>query len=66
MYALSPSGWSLDALGPWTIEPQVFASTDAMIQALSRTAVAHDAIVIMSNRGFEGIHARLIEALKTR
>ena len=64
VYALSPSGSSLEALGPWSIEPQVFANTDDIIQALSCTARAHDAIVIMSNRGFDGIHARLIDALK--
>ncbi|MGM8886342.1 UDP-N-acetylmuramate:L-alanyl-gamma-D-glutamyl-meso-diaminopimelate ligase [Psychrobacter sp. 1U2] len=42
---------------------QVLGSTDAIIEHLSTHAKAGDAIIIMSNGGFEGIHQRLLVAL---
>ena len=45
---------------------QVLSSVDAIIEHISTHAKASDAIVIMSNGGFEGIHQRLITALRTQ
>lgn len=45
---------------------QVLSSVDAIIEHISTHAKAGDAIVIMSNGGFEGIHQRLITALRTQ
>lgn len=42
---------------------QVLSSIDAIIDHISTQAKAGDAIVIMSNGGFEGIHQRLLTAL---
>ncbi len=42
----------------------VLASTQAIIDTLTQTSMAGDRIIIMSNGGFEGIHQRLIKALK--
>ncbi|MCD6251293.1 MAG: UDP-N-acetylmuramate:L-alanyl-gamma-D-glutamyl-meso-diaminopimelate ligase [Psychrobacter sp.] len=42
---------------------QVLSSVDAIIEHISTHAQAGDAIVIMSNGGFEGIHQRLLTVL---
>ncbi len=44
---------------------RVFNSTDNIIEALVEKCQPGDHILIMSNGGFENIHARLIERLKT-
>lgn len=41
----------------------VLNSTDAIIQHICTHAVAGDAVIIMSNGGFDGIHQRLLSAL---
>ncbi len=43
---------------------QVLTSTDDIIKHITSHAKSGDAIIIMSNGGFEGIHQRLISALK--
>jgi UDP-N-acetylmuramate: L-alanyl-gamma-D-glutamyl-meso-diaminopimelate ligase len=43
---------------------QVLSSVDTIIEHISTHAKAGDAIVIMSNGGFEGIHQRLLTALR--
>jgi UDP-N-acetylmuramate: L-alanyl-gamma-D-glutamyl-meso-diaminopimelate ligase len=43
---------------------QVMSSVDAIIEHIIRYAQAGDAIVVMSNGGFEGIHQRLLAALR--
>ncbi len=45
-------------------DQQVLASIDAIIEHISDHAQAGDAIVIMSNGGFEGIHQRLLTTLR--
>lgn len=45
---------------------QVLSSVDAIIEHIDTHATAGDAIVIMSNGGFEGIHQRLLTALHNR
>ena len=45
---------------------QVLSSVDTIIEHISTHAKAGDAIVIMSNGGFEGIHQRLLTALLTQ
>ena len=45
---------------------QVLSSVDAIIEYIDTHATAGDAIVIMSNGGFEGIHQRLLTALHNK
>ena len=47
-------------------QQQVVRSTDAIIEQVTAQAKAGDAIIIMSNGGFEGIHQRLLTALETQ
>lgn len=44
----------------------VFSSTQAIIDKVLLEAKADDHIVIMSNGGFEGIHQRILDSLKTK
>ena len=58
--------WGLtDAIGN-ADNQLVLGSTDAIIAHLVANAQADDAIIIMSNGGFESIHTRLVEALQNR
>lgn len=47
-------------------DQQVLTSIDAIIEHINTHAKAGDAIVIMSNGGFEGIHQRLLTSLCQR
>lgn len=64
-----PAGldWTLDDILS-TIGPQArqFDNSDAIIDYLLEQAHPGDHILIMSNGGFENIHQRLIDALRTR
>jgi len=64
-----PAGidWSMQAL----IEPQgeratLYGQMDELVQAVVSEAAPLDRIVVMSNGGFDGIHERLLKALKAR
>ncbi|OOS07437.1 UDP-N-acetylmuramate: L-alanyl-gamma-D-glutamyl-meso-diaminopimelate ligase [Moraxella cuniculi DSM 21768] len=58
--------WGLaDAIGD-TAGQMVLGSTDAIIDHLSLHAKAGDAIIIMSNGGFESIHTRLLATLQAK
>ncbi len=48
----------------YTSNQQVMRSIEAIIEHISTQAQAGDAIIIMSNGGFEGIHERLLTALR--
>ena len=45
---------------------QVMSSVDTIIEHISSHAQTGDAIVVMSNGGFEGIHQRLLTALRDK
>ena len=51
------------ANNPNIASQQVLSSTETIIEHIINNAQADDAIVIMSNGGFEGIHQRLLTAL---
>lgn len=57
--------WSVaDAIGN-AKNQQVMTDTDAIIQHIVQHIDDNDAVIIMSNGGFEGIHGRLVNALQT-
>lgn len=58
--------WSITTAIGDTEHQQVMGSTDEIIAYLVGKVSANDAIVIMSNGGFEGIHRRLVHALQSR
>lgn len=61
-YILNPKDFSLDTtrlLCPFNL----LDNTDAIIQAVKADARPGDAILVMSNRGFDNIHQRLLSVL---
>jgi UDP-N-acetylmuramate: L-alanyl-gamma-D-glutamyl-meso-diaminopimelate ligase len=59
--------WNLDRVtGALKGRGQVCASVDEIIETLARESLADDHILVMSNGGFENIHARLLERLRAR
>jgi len=63
-YVLSPEQFDLtETAKNWTCPWHIFPSTSAIVDALVQTAKSGDAILVMSNRGFDGIHQQLVERL---
>jgi UDP-N-acetylmuramate: L-alanyl-gamma-D-glutamyl-meso-diaminopimelate ligase len=57
-------GWdAAEALAPMGSKAQVFEDLDAMVAAITAAAAPGDQILIMSNGGFGGVHAKLLAAL---
>lgn len=48
------------------VKASVMDSTQAIVRYLTDTATAGDHLLVMSNGGFEGIHARLVSALNEK
>jgi UDP-N-acetylmuramate: L-alanyl-gamma-D-glutamyl-meso-diaminopimelate ligase len=48
----------------WQVPVEVFGTTDEMITSLVKITQPGDAILVMSNRGFENLHERLIETME--
>lgn len=64
-----PSGmdWSLDSVAASSPVPAVvYSDTEELIGQLTEKLESGSHVVIMSNGGFEGIHQRLINKLKSR
>lgn len=60
-------GWDTsEALAPMGEKAQVFDQLDALVNAVATAARAGDHIVCMSNGGFGGVHAKLLQKLQTR
>ena len=63
-YLLSPTEFSLnEEAAAWSHPPHIFASTEAIVQAVGDVVQAGDAVLVMSNRGFDMIHQRLISSI---
>ena len=57
-------GWDpADALAPMGAKAQVAQTIPELVQQVKRAARAGDHVLCMSNGGFGGIHAKLLEAL---
>jgi UDP-N-acetylmuramate: L-alanyl-gamma-D-glutamyl-meso-diaminopimelate ligase len=67
VYWFQPQGmdWSLDSIAAQSSVPStVYSNTDLLINDLVKAVEPGCHVVIMSNGGFEGIHQRLLAALK--
>ena len=63
-FILSPQQFDLSETAMhWTCPWTLFPDTGAIVNALCQEAKAGDAILVMSNRGFDGIHQQLMDAL---
>jgi UDP-N-acetylmuramate: L-alanyl-gamma-D-glutamyl-meso-diaminopimelate ligase len=45
---------------------RVFGETAPLVEAVAESAREGDAVVVMSNGGFDDIHARILAALEAR
>lgn len=45
---------------------ETFGSTDEIVQYVAATATPGDQVVVMSNGGFDGIHKKILETLRSR
>jgi UDP-N-acetylmuramate: L-alanyl-gamma-D-glutamyl-meso-diaminopimelate ligase len=60
-------GWSVsDALAPLAAQAQTAETVDALVAAIARAAKPSDHVLVMSNGGFGGIHAKLLAALQSK
>lgn len=66
-YVLSPNEFSLiDITKDWSCPYQILPTTEAIVEAVGGNVQSGDAVLVMSNRGFENIHQRLIGRIDTR
>ena len=64
VYVLNTTEFSvIDVAKNWQCPYQILPSVDAIVAAVSEKISAGDAVLVMSNRGFENIHQRLAEAV---
>jgi len=67
LYAPPGLGWDARAaVAPLGSHAHVAEDLDGLLRALTGELVAGDHALIMSNGGFGGLHARLLEALAAR
>jgi UDP-N-acetylmuramate: L-alanyl-gamma-D-glutamyl-meso-diaminopimelate ligase len=63
-FVLSPNQFDLsETARAWTCPYQIFSSTQGIVDSLIHQAKPGDAILVMSNRGFDGIHHQLVTKL---
>lgn len=66
-FVLKPEHFNLAEMAAnWTCPYQILSSTKAIVDSLSTQLIAGDAVLIMSNRGFDGIHQHLVAAIDAR
>lgn len=63
-YVLEPKDFNLnETLHHWTCPYTICKTNDDIVQALVHTIKPGDAVLVMSNRGFDGIHQHLVDAI---
>ncbi|MDR3441431.1 MAG: UDP-N-acetylmuramate:L-alanyl-gamma-D-glutamyl-meso-diaminopimelate ligase [Legionella sp.] len=66
-YILEPQDFNLDeTVGNWTCPYRICKSTEEIVREITRQVQEGDAVLVMSNRGFNGIHQQLIHAIDER
>ena len=67
VYVLNPSEFCLaDVAKNWHCPYQAFPNAAAIVDAVVLNVQAGDAVLVMSNRGFDNIHQRLIASIDVR
>lgn len=66
-FVLNPQQFNLaDLARTWTCPYQLLPDTDSIIASLVNTVQPGDAVLIMSNRGFDNIHQQLVRRIDER
>lgn len=64
-FILNPTDFSLSKVSTdWPFAYQILSSTEALITAVTASARQGDAVLVMSNRGFDNIHQRLSASIE--
>ncbi len=67
LYAPDSLDWDAGAvMAPLGDRCRIFGETQALVEALKTDAAEGDTVLVMSNGGFENIHARILQALEGR
>lgn len=66
VYILHPDDFSIEDWTGWRCQPHVLRTTHEIVEAISHIVTAGDAVLIMSNRGFDDIHNKLSRAIHER
>lgn len=65
VFVLKPANFSLEKFAEkWQVQYQILSTTEALVKAVSSQAISGDAILVMSNRGFDDIHQRILASLR--
>jgi UDP-N-acetylmuramate: L-alanyl-gamma-D-glutamyl-meso-diaminopimelate ligase len=62
-YILEPQDFNLDAANTWDFPYKICKNNDEIVREICAMARPGDAVLVMSNRGFNGIHQQLTKAL---
>ncbi|AWN74115.1 UDP-N-acetylmuramate:L-alanyl-gamma-D-glutamyl-meso-diaminopimelate ligase [Legionella anisa] len=66
-YVLEPNDFNLhETVSNWTCPYKICKSHDEIIKEVTGMVQAGDAVLVMSNRGFNGIHQKLINSIEER
>lgn len=66
-YILEPNDFNLkETVGNWTCPYQICKNTDEIANEVASQVQEGDAVLVMSNRGFNGIHQQLIHSIDAR
>jgi UDP-N-acetylmuramate: L-alanyl-gamma-D-glutamyl-meso-diaminopimelate ligase len=64
-FILNPSQFCLDDITRfWPFPYQTLPTTSAIVDSISKEARAGDAVLVMSNRGFDNIHQQLVDVFR--
>jgi len=67
VFMLSPKDFNIsERAAQWVPQPRMLLDTDTLIAALLEEIKTGDGVVVMSNRGFDNLHQRLIAGLCVR
>ena len=66
-WILNPSQFSLTSItSHWDFPYQVLPTTEEMVASIAETVQVGDAVLVMSNRGFDNIHQRISTMIQQR
>ncbi len=66
-YVLNPNDFSLaDVKQAWSCPYHVLPTTESIINAVADKVQVGDAVLVMSNRGFDNIHQKLVARIDTK
>jgi UDP-N-acetylmuramate: L-alanyl-gamma-D-glutamyl-meso-diaminopimelate ligase len=66
-FILEPQDFNLqDTVANWTCSYKICNTTDDIVSDIADTVQEGDAVLVMSNRGFNGIHQQLIDSIDHR